>query len=54
MENEKVYNWSVYKFKDKLDMMRDLVNTYTETGEVPYMENDDDPLNDEMEPLLIG
>jgi hypothetical protein len=54
MENEKVYIWSIDKFKDKLDMMKDVVNTYTETGEVPLMENDDDPFYDENEPLLIG
>jgi hypothetical protein len=35
MENEKVFIWSVDKFRDKLDMMRDVVNTFTETGEVP-------------------
>ena len=54
MENEKLYIWSIEKFKDKLDMMRDVVNTYTETGEVPSMEQDDDPFYDEIEPLLIG
>jgi hypothetical protein len=35
-------------------MMRDVVNTYTETGEVPEMEHDDDPFYDEIESLLIG
>lgn len=54
LENGSVYIWTVDKFKDKLDMMRDVVNTFTETGEVPQMEPDDDPFYDEIQPLLIG
>jgi len=33
-------------------MMRDVVNTYTETGEIEQLE--EDPFSDQIEPLLIG
>ena len=35
-------------------MMRDVVNTFTETGEIPKLDPEDDPFFDYIEPLLIG
>lgn len=54
IDNECCYIWSTEKFNDKLLMMRDVVNTYTSTGQIPTLSPEDDPFFDYMEPLLIG
>ncbi len=35
-------------------MMRDLVNEYFDTGDLPKLSHDEDPFWDPPEPLLIG
>lgn len=54
LESECCYIWSTEKFNDKLLMMRDVVTTFTETGENPILDPADDPFFDYIEPLLIG
>lgn len=48
------YQWSEDKFNDRIFMMRDLVNEYFETEQLPQLTNDEDPFWDPPEPMLIG
>jgi len=49
--SQEQYIWELAKFRDRLMVMRDLLQTYEEEGVVPDEEN---PFMDKQEPLLIG
>lgn len=46
------YIWDTNKFRDRLIVMRDLLATYEDDGEIP--ENQENPFVDVQEPFLIG
>jgi hypothetical protein len=48
------YQWKDGKFNDRVFMMRDLVNEYFDSGNLPKLSNQDDPFWDPPEPMLIG
>ena len=48
------YQWSEEKFQDRLFMLRDLVNEYFDSGLLPTLTQEDDPLWDPPEPQIIG
>lgn len=48
------YQWSDEKFQDRLFMLRDLVNEYFDSGILPQLQQEDDPLWDPPEPQIIG
>ena len=54
LDTEEQYNWDRHKFKDRLMVMRDLLSTYEEMGEVEGLNNDDNPFMDKNEPSVIG
>lgn len=45
-QNDQIYVWTTEKFLDKLTMMRDLLATYEESGELPEMDPEDNPFFD--------
>lgn len=49
-----VYLWDMEKFMDRLYVIRELVNNYFDTNQVPEMEGGDDPFWDPPQPQLIG
>ena len=46
LDDQNCYIWSTDKFQNNLLTMRDIVNTYTETGEIPELDPDEDPFHD--------
>jgi len=44
------YIWDIEKFTDRLDVIRELVNEYFETDQIPIMIGADDPFYDKPEP----
>jgi len=54
-EDKYYYEWPLEKFYNRLYMIRDVVNNYYETGDLPDFDDKDyDPFWDPPEPLLIG
>lgn len=51
-DSDTIHLWSVKKFYDKLEMIKDMINTFQDSGAVP--EDTEDPFSDQIEPLLIG
>ena len=54
LDTEEQYIWDRNKFKDRLMVMRDLLATYEEQGEVSGLNNGDNPFMDINEPSVIG
>ena len=52
--NDQMYMWSPNKFKERLIVMRDLLSTYEDKGELPDLEPADNPFFDAPQPQLIG
>lgn len=48
------YQWPEGKFNDRVFMMRDLLEEYFESEEIPQVTRDNDPFWDPPEPQLIG
>ena len=48
------YQWPEEKFNDRIFMMRDLVNEFFDSGNLPKLSHEDDPFWDPPEPQLIG
>ena len=44
--NDEMYMWNPNKFRDRLIVMRDLLATYEDKGELPEMDPDDNPFFD--------
>lgn len=53
-EHGTTYLWDVEKFNERLYSIRELVNHYFETNEVPVLLDQKDPFWDPPEPQLIG
>jgi len=53
-DNDTVLIWSTKKFYDKLEMMKDVINSYQDTGAVSELDPEEDPFVDPVEPLLLG
>lgn len=53
-ENVKVFIWSPEKFKERLQMMKDLIAQYAEQGSLPEISDFENPFYDEPEPIFIG
>jgi hypothetical protein len=49
-----VYLWEEEKFMDRLFVIRELVNHYFDTNQIPEMEGEDDPFWDPPQPQMIG
>lgn len=54
LDTEEQYIWDRNKFKDRLMVMRDLLATYEDKGEVTDLNNEDNPFVDINEPSIIG
>lgn len=54
LEEGYYYQWSEEKFNDRIFMMRDLVNEYFDTGNLPNLTHESDPFWDPPEPVMIG
>lgn len=52
-ETGAISNWSVDKFLDKLDMMRDTYSQYCMNKQAP-VKAEEDPFNEKQEPMLLG
>lgn len=49
------YVWPINKFTTRLDIFRELLNQFYDTGEIPdFSDKACDPFWDEQEPILIG
>jgi hypothetical protein len=46
--------WSPTKFRERLIVMRDLLSTYEDKGELPEMLPEENPFYDSPKPILIG
>ena len=53
-DTDEQYSWDRNKFMDRLMVMRDLLSTYEEQGQVDGLNNDDNPFMDINEPKMIG
>ena len=53
-QSDEQYIWDRIKFKERLIVMRDLLNTYEEVGAVEDLATDDNPFVDKNEPAIIG
>mmetsp|Transcript_14845 Transcript_14845/g.18589 ORF Transcript_14845/g.18589 Transcript_14845/m.18589 type:complete len:155 (+) Transcript_14845:2635-3099(+) len=55
LQTEEQYIWDRIKFKDRLIVMRDLLNVYENEGDVvDGLATDDNPFADVQEPAIIG
>ena len=52
LESEEQYIWDTAKFRDRLMVMRDMLATYEQQGELDATE--ENPFTDKQEPSLIG
>ena len=52
--HDELYMWSPTKFRERLIVMRDLLSTYEDKGELPDMLPEDNPFFDSPKPILIG
>lgn len=48
------YFWDPEKFSDRLYMIRDIMDQYFESGDLPKLSKDEDPFWDPQEAILIG
>jgi len=48
------YEWQLDKFDNRLQMIRDLLEEYFEVGELPELNESNDPFWDPPEAVLIG
>ena len=48
------YDWTVTTFRDRLFVIRDIVDEFFDTGEKPNSPKVDDPFWDPPTPILIG
>lgn len=48
------YMWGADKFQNRIIMMRDMLNDFFDSGELPNPDKDHDPFWDPVEPLHIG
>ena len=51
-DNDSIYIWDMKKFLDKLEMIKDMINTVQDNGTLAA--DNEDPFEDEKEPILIG
>lgn len=49
-----VYLWDMEKFMDRLYVIRELVNNYFDTNQIPEMTGENDPFWERSQPQLIG
>lgn len=54
LQTEEQYIWDRVKFRDRLIVMRDLLNVYETQGDVEGLANEDNPFADVPEPAKIG
>lgn len=53
-DNQRIYLWTPAKFRDRFQVMKDMIALYTEQGTLPDMSELENPFYDEPEPMLIG
>lgn len=53
-EEKYFYEWTSDKFQNRLFMIRELLEEYFDTGELPNIEKDKDPFWDPPNPILLG
>jgi len=54
LQTEEQYIWDRIKFKERLIVMRDLLNFYETQGDVEGLAHEDNPFTDVPEPAIIG
>lgn len=52
IENGQIYEWSLKKFYEKLDEIKDKMESFNENG--GNNDDFDDPFNETLEPLPLG
>ena len=53
-EEKYYYEWPIDKFENRLFMVREILDDYFESGEVPKLNKNIDPFWDPPNPILIG
>jgi len=53
-EDGTIYLWDLGKFSNRYYIIKDLLDRYFETNEIPVLTENEDPFWDPPEPLLIG
>lgn len=53
-EESYFYEWTSEKFQNRLFMIRELLEDYFDTGELPKLDKDKDPFWDPPNPILLG
>lgn len=48
------YDWTADKFKNRIFLIRDVLDEYFDSGEMPQLSNENDPFWDPPNPILIG
>merc|ERR1711988_724937 len=54
LQTQEQYIWDRNKFKERLIVMRDLLNVYENEGDIHGLALDDNPFADVQEPSIIG
>jgi len=53
-EQNEVYLWDIEKFMNRYNLIKELLQKYFETSEIPKLSNEEDPFWDPSESKLIG
>lgn len=53
-EEGTVYKWDDNKFSNRYWIIKELINKFFETNDIPQLDNSEDPFWDPPEPELIG
>jgi hypothetical protein len=53
-ESQYYYEWPVEKFQNRIYMIREILDQYFDTGNLPKLDLEEDPFWDPPNPILIG
>ena len=53
-EEKYYYEWPIDKFENRLFLIRDILEEYFDTGDLPILSKEEDPFWDPPNPILIG
>ena len=53
-EEKYFYEWTIDMFKDRIILIREILDDYFETGKKPTLTKSEDPFWDPPNPIMIG
>ena len=53
-EDKYFYEWPAEKFQNRIFMIREILDQFFDTGELPKLDKNEDPFWDPPNPILIG